>query len=62
MVSDPDVGFVPLQLPDAVHEVALVLVQLSNEVAPLAMLAGDAERVTVGAGLEPGLVGGGSGS
>jgi hypothetical protein len=40
----------PDQPPDAVHAVALVLVQLNVELWPLATVLGLALRVTVGAG------------
>jgi len=44
------VASVPLQLPDAVHAVVLVDVQVNVEVPPLVTLVGDAVRVTVGTG------------
>ena len=47
---EPLVALVPDQEPDAVHEVASVEDQLSVELAPLAMVAGFALRLTVGAG------------
>lgn len=47
---DPDVACVPDHEPLAVHDVALVLDQVSVEELPEAMLAGEALRVTVGAG------------
>jgi hypothetical protein len=40
---------VPLQSPEAVHEVTLVELQVSVDVAPDAMVAGVAVSVTVGA-------------
>jgi hypothetical protein len=46
----PLVALVPLQPPDAVHEVALVVLQVSVEVPPLAILARLALKVTVGDG------------
>lgn len=56
-VSVPLVAFAPVQPPEAVHEVALVLDQVSAVVAPEVTLAGLADRVTVGAatgaGVEP---------
>jgi hypothetical protein len=49
---DPLVGIVPLQLPLAVHEVALVADQVSVELLPDVMALGPALKVTVGAGVE----------
>ena len=46
----PLVAFVPLQPPDAVHEVAFVELHVSVEAAPLAMDVGFAVSVTVAAG------------
>jgi hypothetical protein len=46
----PAVGSEPLQLPDAVHEVALVELQLSAEVPPLVTPVGVTVKPTVGAG------------
>jgi hypothetical protein len=46
----PLVPFVPLQPPVAVHEVALVELQVSVDAAPLATEVGFAVNVTVGAG------------
>ena len=46
----PLVDLDPLQLPDAVHEVALVELQLSVDVPPLVTPEGEAVRVTVGVG------------
>jgi hypothetical protein len=43
----PLVGLVPLQLPEAVHEVALVELHVSVEVPPLATEVGFADSVTV---------------
>jgi hypothetical protein len=43
--------FVPLQPPDAVHDVALVELQVSVEVPPLAIRLGLAVNVAVGMGL-----------
>ena len=40
----------PLQPPEAVQAVALVALQFSVDVLPLATEAGDADRETVGAG------------
>ena len=44
----PLVAFVPLQLPDAVHEVAFVELQDSMEALPLATVAGAAPIDAVG--------------
>ena len=44
----PLVAFVPVQLPEAVHEVALVEDQVTIEILPELMLVGLAENVTVG--------------
>ncbi len=44
----PLVGLVPLQPPDAVHEVALVELHVSAETPPCAMELGFAASVTVG--------------
>ena len=52
----PLVALVPLQPPDAVHEVALVVLQVSVEVPPLAILARFAASVTVGSGGVTGVV------
>jgi hypothetical protein len=43
----PLVALIPLQPPDAVHEVALVELHFSVEAAPRAMEAGFAARLTV---------------
>jgi hypothetical protein len=40
----------PVQFPEAVHEVALLLLQVSVAPPPLATLVGLADSVTVGAG------------
>lgn len=45
----PDVAFVPLQLPDAEHEVALVEDHVSVLLPPLLTVLGDADSETVGA-------------
>jgi hypothetical protein len=47
----PLVAFVPLQPPEAVHDVALVELQVSVEDAPLAIVVGLAVKVAVGMGL-----------
>ena len=47
----PAVALVPLQPPDAVHDVALVEFQVSVLLPPLATLVGDADKFTVGAGV-----------
>jgi hypothetical protein len=44
----PLVAFVPVQPPEAAHEVALVEDQVTTETLPEVMLAGLAEIVTVG--------------
>jgi hypothetical protein len=44
----PLVAFVPVQLPEAVHEVALVEDQVTVEILPAVMLVGLAESATVG--------------
>ena len=46
----PLVAIVPLQLPDAVHEVALVELHVSVEAPPLTTEVGFADSATVGAG------------
>jgi len=47
----PLVALVPLQPPEAVHEVALVLVQVRVEVPPEVTFAAPAVRFTVGTGV-----------
>ncbi len=49
MLSEPLLALVPDQPPDAVQALALRLVQLRVELAPLAMLLGFALSVTLGA-------------
>jgi hypothetical protein len=49
VVFDPLVAFVPLQPPEAVHEVALVELHVSVEAPPLAIDVGLAARLTVAA-------------
>lgn len=51
LLAVPLVAFVPDQLPDAVHEFALALLQESWLAEPLATLDGLAVRLTVGAGM-----------
>jgi hypothetical protein len=46
----PDVALVPVQLPDAVQLVAFVELQVNVDDPPDAMLAGDADKLTVGTG------------
>jgi len=46
----PLVALVPLQPPEAVHEVALALLQVRVEVPPEAILVGFVVSVTVGSG------------
>ena len=53
-VRVPLVAFVPVQPPEAVHEVALVEDQVTSETLPEVMLAGLAENDTVGAGVGEG--------
>ncbi len=48
--SLPEVNLVPVQAPEAVHEVALVEDQVSVESAPFAIDAGFAVSDTVGTG------------
>ena len=48
----PETGFEPLHPPDAVQEVALVDVHVNVLLAPLATDVGDADSVTVGAGVD----------
>lgn len=50
VVNAPLVACAPLHAPLAVQEVALVLLQVSVEVAPVTTLPGLAESVTVGSG------------
>jgi len=50
VLAVPPVPLLPLQPPDAVQSSALLVLQVSVEDAPLAMLVGLAENVTVGAG------------
>ena len=50
VVSDPAVAFVPDQVPEAVHELASIDVQLSIDAEPDAIDVGLADRVTVGGG------------
>ena len=52
VLADPEVVFVPLHPPDAVHDVASVDDQVNVLLAPLVTEVGDAERLTVGAGVE----------
>ena len=49
----PLVAFVPVQLPAAVHEVALVEDQVTIEILPEVMLVGLAENATVGGAISP---------
>jgi hypothetical protein len=46
----PLTNFVPVQAPDATHELALVADHVKVELLPLVTLLGDAVSVTVGAG------------
>ena len=49
MDDEPDTDFVPVQSPLAIQLVALVLLQVSVELPPLATLNGDAAKFSVGA-------------
>lgn len=51
VTCEPDVDLVPDQPPDALHEVALVVLHVSVDVAPEAIAFGDALNVMVGAGM-----------
>ncbi len=51
VLCEPLIASVPLQPPEAVHEVALVDDQLSIDAAPLVTVLGVAASVTVGAGV-----------
>jgi hypothetical protein len=51
----PLAAFLPVQLPEAVHEVALVEDQVTIEILPEVMLVGLAESATVGVGVRQGL-------
>jgi len=53
--SVPLVALLPVQPPEAVQDVALVLDQVSAVVAPVVTLTGLADRVTVGAGTGAGV-------
>ena len=50
---EPEVARVPVQLPEAVQEVAFVELQLSVLLPPLPTDIGDADSETVGAGVVP---------
>jgi hypothetical protein len=50
-VSVPLVAFVPVQPPEAVHEVALIEDQITSEALPEVTLVGLAEKDTLGTGL-----------
>jgi hypothetical protein len=47
----PLIAFAPVHAPDAVHDVALVELQVSVDALPLVTLVGLADRVTVGVGV-----------
>jgi hypothetical protein len=53
VLCEPDVATDPLQLPEALHEVALVELHVSVLLPPLLTDIGDAESETVGAGVDP---------
>ena len=48
--SDPETAFAPLQLPDALHAVASVALQVRVAAAPELIVVGVALRLTTGAG------------
>jgi hypothetical protein len=50
VVCEPDTALLPLHAPDAIQEVALVLVQVIVELSPLVTELGAAPRLTVGEG------------
>lgn len=50
LLCEPDVAFVPVQLPDAVQLVAFVAFHVNVDEPPDAMLPGDAVSVSVGIG------------
>jgi hypothetical protein len=47
----PGIALAPDQAPEAMHDVALVAVQVSMELLPLATVLGLAAKLTVGAGV-----------
>lgn len=53
VLCEPDVAKVPLQLPDPVHDVAFVELQVSVLLPPLPTDIGDADSETVGAAVPP---------
>jgi hypothetical protein len=53
VVNDPDVAFVPVHAPDAVQDVAFEVDHVNRDVAPDLTDVGDAENVSVGAGVPP---------
>ena len=59
-VALPLVALVPVQPPEAVHDVASVLDQVSVELAPAVIVAGFAAKVAVAAAVGAGGAGGGS--
>jgi hypothetical protein len=52
VLSLPAVALAPLQPPDAVHDVAFAEVQVNVLLPPLATLVGDADKETVGVGVD----------
>ena len=46
----PEIAFVPVQPPEAVHDATFVELHESVDDCPLVMDVGDAEKVSVGAG------------
>jgi hypothetical protein len=53
VLCEPDVANDPLQLPDPVHDVAFVELQVSVLLPPLPTDMGDADSETVGAAVPP---------
>jgi hypothetical protein len=53
VVNEPEVGWAPLQPPDAEQVDAPVVVHVSVDVPPAEMLVGDADRLTEGADSPP---------
>ena len=54
--AEPEVAWAPDHEPDAVHDVALVELQVSVEALPETTEVGEAVRETVGAGVASGVV------
>jgi len=51
VLAEPEVGSLPLQAPLALQAVALVEFQVRVEAWPAVTLVGEADKVTVGAGV-----------